>query len=98
MTYNQGGLMKALRTSQILAALFTCMLLSGGDAYAQAAHDTSLLTKTEREHFAARLSSVYDSAQRAKVKAEMNRLIQTRRLQLRQQNNKKQLPAPAKRP
>jgi len=56
-------------------------LLAGGvNASAQAAHDTSLLSDAERTHYRALLSKSTDSAERAKVKSEMNRLIQTRKI------------------
>lgn len=59
-------------------------LLAGGvNASAQAAHDTSLLSDAERTHYRALLSKSTDSAERAKVKSEMNRLIQTRKIEQR---------------
>lgn len=55
-------------------------LLAGANASAQAAHDTGLLSDAERTHYRALLSKSTDSAERAKVKSEMNRLIQTRKI------------------
>ncbi|HEY9081655.1 hypothetical protein [Magnetovibrio sp.] len=74
--------------SWLLTAILGFALLGGTNAFAQAAHDTSLLTDAERTHYRALLAKSNDSAERAKVKSEMNRLIQTRRLELRkkQQN------------
>jgi len=85
--------MSFFRPSWLLAAAFVMALFSGANAYAQAAHDTSLLTDVERKHYRALLAKSNDSAQRAKVKSEMNRLIQTRRLERRKAKTKQQAPA-----
>lgn len=88
--------MSFMRTPLILACVLVSILMGDIEARAQAAHDTSFLSEAERKHYAARLSNANDSAQRAKVKAEMNRLIQTRRLE---QRKKKTPPLkPGKRP
>ena len=76
------------RSSWVLAAVIGFALFSGTHAYAQAAHDTSLLTDVERKHYRALLAKSNDSAERAKVKSEMNRLIQTRRLERRKTKTK----------
>lgn len=68
------------RNSWVMAVLLGLGLLGGTHAFAQAAHDTSLLTEAERTHYRSLLAKSTDSAERAKVKSEMNRLIQTRRL------------------
>jgi len=68
------------RNSWVWAIVLSLGLLGGTHAFAQAAHDTSLLTEAERTHYRALLAKSTDSAERAKVKSEMNRLIQTRRL------------------
>jgi len=73
----------------ILAAVFGGVLINTGDAYAQAAHDTRLLSDAERKHYNTLLSKANDSAARAKVKSEMNRLIQTRRLEQRKKKRQK---------
>jgi|GEM_PF-1406493 len=80
--------MTFFRPSWLLPAVLSFLLLSGTNAFAQAAHDTSLLTDAERKHYRALLAKSNDSAQRAKVKSEMNRLIQTRRLELRKKAKK----------
>jgi len=80
--------------SLVFAALLSALLLSSGDVRAQAAADTSLLTDAERKHYRMLLSKSNDSAERAKVKSEMNRLIQTRRLELRK--NKPPVKKPTK--
>lgn len=79
--------MTFIRTSLILVVALCAVAFTHGDAHAQAAHDTSLLTKEERTHYAKRLGGASDSAGRAKIKAEMNRLIQTRRLEQRKKQS-----------
>lgn len=69
--------------SLVFAALLSALLLSGVDAHAQSTSNADVLTQAERKHYKMRLSKSNDSAERAKVKSEMNRLIQTRRLELR---------------
>ncbi|OEJ69192.1 hypothetical protein [Magnetovibrio blakemorei] len=68
-----------------LGGLFVLLgfLMGGTNAFAQAAHDTSLLSEAERTHYRALLSKSTDSAERAQVKSEMNRLIQTRKIERR---------------
>jgi len=85
--------MSLFRPSWLLAAIFGLALFSGANAHAQAAHDTSLLTDAERTHYRALLAKSNDSAERAKVKSEMNRLIQTRRLERRKTKPKQDAPA-----
>lgn len=57
------------------------LLMGAGNALAQVAHDTRLLNEAERTHYRELLSKSTDSAERAKVKSEMNRLIQTRKME-----------------
>jgi len=85
--------MSLFRPPWLLATVFGLVLFSGANAYAQAAHDTSLLTDMERKHYRALLAKSNDSAERAKVKSEMNRLIQTRRLERRKTKTKQDAPA-----
>ncbi len=54
------------------------------------ASEKDLLTPEERAAFAARLSHAADSAQRARIKSEMNRLVQQRKLERRKQGVQKQ--------
>lgn len=84
--------MSFFRPAWLLSAVLGAVLLSGANAYAQAAHDTSLLTDAERTHYRALLAKSNDSAERAKVKSEMNRLIQTRRLERRKTKTKQNTP------
>jgi len=84
--------MISFRPSWMFAAILGLSLLGGANAYAQAAHDTSLLTDAERKHYRELLSRSNDSAERAKVKSEMNRLIQTRRLELRKKQHAQDAP------
>lgn len=87
------------RNAWVIAMVLGLGLLGGTHAFAQAAHDTSLLTEAERTHYRALLSKSTDSAERAKVKSEMNRLIQTRRLDRRKsQTPTTPLPAPQPKP
>jgi len=85
--------MTFFRPTWLLPAVLSVFLLNGTNAFAQAAHDTSLLTDAERKHYRALLSKSNDSAERAKVKSEMNRLIQTRRLERRKAKTKQEAPA-----
>ncbi len=71
--------------------LFLAVLVGAANASAQAAQDTRLLSNAERSHYRDLLSRSSDSAERAKVKSEMNRLIQTRQIERR-----KTPPAPPK--
>lgn len=66
-----------------ILVLLLGLLAGGTNASAQAAHDTSLLSEAERTHYRDLLSKSNDSAERAKVKSEMNRLIQTRQIERR---------------
>lgn len=66
-----------------IVCLLLALLAGGANVSAQAAHDTSLLSDAERTHYRALLSKSTDSAERAKVKSEMNRLIQTRKIERR---------------
>lgn len=82
------------RTPLMMLALWGALGLGSLEARAQAAHDTSLLTEAERAHYRALLSKSYDSAERSKVKSEMNRLIQTRRLELHKKKKAPKAPKP----
>ena len=57
-------------------------LMLGGQAMAQSTQDMSLLTEQERLAFRERLQLTTTSAGRSKVTAEMNRLVQERRMDL----------------
>jgi len=72
----------------LLAAIFavtllSVTLLSPPRAFAQVIRNAELLTESERADFRAQLADVGDSADRAKIKAEMNRIIQGRMLEQR---------------
>jgi len=74
-------------------ALFTMaaaliVLLSLGGAEAQNGDAHTWLNAAEQKAFAERLSQTHASAERAKIKAEMNRLIQMRKLERRQKSDK----------
>ncbi|HEY9163849.1 MAG TPA: hypothetical protein VIN57_04480 [Magnetovibrio sp.] len=60
-------------------------LLCGVQAQAQSSQDMELLTQQEHQSFSKRLQRATSSADRAHITAEMNRIVQERRLQLRQQ-------------
>ena len=67
------------------ALLATAFVLSGpllgSHAMAQSTQDMSLLTEQERKDFRERLQMTGTSAGRAKITAEMNRLVQERRME-----------------
>ena len=70
----------------------TAAVLTGGMAVAQSSQDMSLLTETERLEFTRRLQHTSSSAERAQITAEMNRIVQERRLELRQSKDTKSQP------
>jgi len=76
----------------LLAAVFGVALLLGAQvgtqAMAQSSQDMSLLTEQERLMFNQRLQKTSSSAERAKITAEMNRIVQERRLELRHKKGK----------
>ncbi|MFC1673779.1 hypothetical protein ACFL12_06475 [Pseudomonadota bacterium] len=65
------------------AAMVAATLLISTSALAQSTQDMNLLTPEERKEFSVRLQTSGDSSMRAKITAEMNRLVQQRRLELR---------------
>lgn len=77
-------------TARILfAAIIGFAFLAGApalvvsSALAQSSQDMSLLTEQERQDFSRRLQHTASSAERAKITAEMNRVVQERRLEQR---------------
>lgn len=66
--------------------VFAAALLFGVQAHAQSSQDMDLLSQQEHQAFAKRLQRSTSSAERARITAEMNRIVQERRLQLRQQH------------
>ena len=74
--------MRFVRSPWLCAALIAVAVFSGTPAQAQ---DMQLLTDMERQQFNERLSKASDSAMRARIKSEMNRLIQIRKLEQRKQ-------------
>ena len=75
------------------SALFAAALLAGGlltgAAVAQSAQPMDLLSEAERRAFNQRLQDTGTSSGRAKITAEMNRLVQQRRLEQRRLERKK---------
>lgn len=67
----------------LAATVLGATLLLGAEAMAQSSQDMSLLTDQERKTFSKRLQKTASSAERAKITAEMNRVVQERRLDLR---------------
>ena len=65
--------------SFVAIALCTTVLL-GGQAQAQSTQDMDLLTAAERHEFNRRLQFSVASSERAKITAEMNRLVRERTL------------------
>lgn len=68
--------------------LVAAMLLLGGQAHAQSSQDMSLLSDQERKTFSERLQHSSTSSERARITAEMNRLVQQRRMEQRRAQNK----------
>lgn len=68
------------------AILFGAMLSFNTQAMAQSSQDMSLLSEQERAEFTRRLQHTSTSAERAKITAEMNRIVQERRLEQHRQN------------
>lgn len=64
-------------------ALVAATLLISGPVLAQSTQDMELLSPEERQSYSDRLQTAGDSSGRAKITAEMNRLVQQRRLELR---------------
>lgn len=75
--------MTALPNRLFFTLAVTAALMMGGQALAQSSQDMSLLTEPERVEFTRRLQHTSSSAERAKITAEMNRVVQERRLELR---------------
>lgn len=77
--------MSLFRKAAFLAIVFSVTATLSSQATAQSAQDLELLTEAERHAFYLRLQKVISSAERAKLTAEMNRIVQERRLDLRNQ-------------
>lgn len=77
--------MKLFPLSFALAALLFCTT-----GAAQSRPDADVLSADEQKAFSERLSQTHSSAERAKIKSEMNRLIQTRKLERRKADKKPQ--------
>jgi len=76
--------MSIFKRATLLAIVLCAATALGGQARAQSAQDMELLTEAERHSFYLRLQKTVTSAGRAKLTAEMNRIVQERRLELRQ--------------
>lgn len=81
--------MTAFHKRFFFAIVLTAALGVGGQALAQSSQDMSLLTEPERVEFTRRLQHTSSSAERAKITAEMNRVVQERRLELRRAKDAK---------
>ena len=81
--------MTALPNRLFFTLVVTAALMMGGQALAQSSQDMSLLTEPERVEFTRRLQHTSSSAERAKITAEMNRVVQERRLDLRRAKDAK---------
>lgn len=68
----------------MLAVACGALLLISVQAHAQSSQDMELLTQQERLAYTQRLQHATSSAERARITAEMNRIIQERRMELRQ--------------
>ena len=77
--------MSLFTKAALLAAMLGVATTLSGQSMAQSAQDMELLTEAERKAFHLRLQKVTSSAERAKLTAEMNRIVQERRLDLRKQ-------------
>lgn len=89
--------MTFLNKRNVVAAAFAAVLMFGAPlvatpALAQSSQDMSLLTEQERQAFSERLQMTASSAERAKITAEMNRIVQERRLDLRRQQKQNDAP------
>lgn len=61
-------------------ALATILAMGVNTAAAQSTQDMHLLTEQERQAYSQRLQHASTSAERARITAEMNRILQERRL------------------
>ena len=77
------------RMTLLIIAFSTAVILSG-QVMAQSSQDMELLTEAEQHAFFLRLQKTMSSAGRAKLTAEMNRVVQERRLELRKQERAKE--------
>ena len=77
--------MTSLSKLTAFAAVVTIALTLSAGAWAQSSQDMSLLTEQERQAFSERLQLTATSAERAKITAEMNRIVQERRLDQRRE-------------
>lgn len=65
-------------------AVLAGILLLGVSAQAQSTQGMELLTQEEQQAFNHRLQHAHSSADRARITAEMNRIVQQRRQEMRQ--------------
>lgn len=77
--------MTSFPKNALFATVLGAALVLGGQVMAQSSQDMSLLTAAERKAFSDRLQLTPTSAERAKITAEMNRIVQERRLDQRPQ-------------
>ena len=74
-----------LKRSYAICLLALGLLMGAGPlAHAQSIPGWNLLTEAEQKAFHERLSDAYSTGARAKIRAEINRLIQERKMQKRQ--------------
>jgi len=64
----------------VMAVALCAVVLLGGQAHAQSTQGMNLLTPEERQDFNRRLQYSVASSERAKITAEMNRLVRQRTL------------------
>jgi hypothetical protein len=76
--------MSSFKKSFHFVFAFSTALMLCTPSFAQSAQDMSLLSEQEHQDFTRRLQHTTNSADRAKITAEMNRIVQERRLDLRQ--------------
>jgi len=79
--------MMLLRTHTFRMLVLVTGFMLAFQAMAQSTQDMSLLTEQENAAFSKRLQNSPTSAVRAKITAEMNRLIQERRMDMVQQKH-----------
>ena len=80
--------MALLNKHTFIAATLGAALLLGAHAHAQSSQDMSLLSDQERKSFSQRLQKSSTSSERAHITAEMNRLVQQRRMEQRRVKEK----------
>ena len=83
-------MMSLFNKAALLAAIVCVAIALSTPSMAQSSQDMELLTDAERHTFFLRLQKTISSAERAKLTAEMNRIVQERRLDLRTQAKSKE--------